>query len=114
MPKEHVLSTMQPMHFFINDKEVVFPGDAWVVKPLNGIEAMRCQGWDISHWCEDLSPYTVNSDSQLRRLAGNAFNAFPFAALISCIVASQGLYLDNVVLSGGLFALRVQALAMMQ
>ena len=92
----------------------LLPGDAWTVKPLNGIEAMRAQGWDLAHWAEDSSPYSMNTDAQIRRLAGNAFNAFPFAALLSCVIASRGLYLDNDMLSGGFFVWGVQVSCIIQ
>ena len=77
------------------------------MKPLNGIEAMRAMGWDLAHWSATCSPYATNSDNQIRRLAGNAFNAYALAPLLACVVATQGLFLDNILSNGEPFVCSV-------
>ena len=73
----------------------LFPADGHVVlKPLSGIEAMQCIGWDKRHWragWQDASPYQRTTDVQLRRMAGNAFSGFVMAPVLSAALACRGL-----------------------
>ena len=64
-----------------------------IIKALSGLECMKAQGWDIAHRQE--SPYKSCTDSQVRRLAGNAFNGHAFAAMIASVIAVQGLYVES-------------------
>ena len=67
-----------------------------MIKPLSGVECMRAMGWDTTHW--RYNPYDVFTDSQLRRLAGNAFSGHCFAAIIAAVVATQGMFMETCVL----------------
>ena len=68
-----------------------------ILKPVTGLESMRITGWDPLHWVGGDAPgFTSLSDSQLRRMAGNAFSAFCFAPIFACLLASQGLTPANL------------------
>ena len=71
-----------------------------VIKPLSGIEAMQCIGWDKTHW-KNGSPYQRNSDVQLRKMAGNAFSGFALAPVLSALLACRGLVCAEEDLSTG-------------
>jgi hypothetical protein len=78
----------------------VLPDGKIRVRVVRGIECMQGIGWDISFFkgmqgdCGEPTPFKVNAvdDALLANMAGNAFSGYPFAALISALEASMGLF----------------------
>ena len=63
------------------------------MRVLTGKEVLAFAGWANEFWRQDVPPLP---ESELRAMAGNCFNGFSFAAVVTAIIGTAGCESDTV------------------